>query len=124
MTEAHSAKPPGNAETRTPRTAWPYRDSLTASYTADKPYPRLVQEQVAGDVLFLDDPQAAVALGFIAAGPWDESSMRDIREDTIDRQIGRYLDRDDLVTTVMQTFTSTTFLCARCHDPKLDPIIQ
>ncbi|HKS35861.1 MAG TPA: DUF1553 domain-containing protein, partial [Verrucomicrobiae bacterium] len=55
---------------------------------------------------------------------WDESSLRDIREDTIDRQIGRYLDRDDMVATVMQTFTSTTVQCARCHDHKFDPITQ
>src|SRR5206468_3326388 len=95
-----------------------------SSFNADKPYRRFVQEQVAGDVLFPDDPQAVVALGFIAAGPWDESSLRDIREDTIDRQIGRYLDRDDMVTTVMQTFTSTTVQCARCHDHKFDPIPQ
>ncbi|PYM13067.1 MAG: hypothetical protein DME18_09840, partial [Verrucomicrobia bacterium] len=99
-------------------------DYLIASFNSDKPYPRFVQEQIAGDALFPDDPQAVVALGFIAAGPWDESSLRDIREDTIDRQIGRYLDRDDMVTTVMQTFTSTTVQCARCHDHKFDPIPQ
>src|SRR6185436_2484276 len=52
------------------------------------------------------------------------SSLRDIREDTLDRQIGRYLDRDDMVTTVMQTFTSTTVQCARCHNHKFDPIPQ
>src|SRR6185295_17504744 len=85
---------------------------------------RFVQEQVAGDVLFPEDPQAVAALGFLAAGPWDESSLRDIREDTVDRQIGRYLDRDDIVTTVMQTFTSTTIQCARCHNHKFDPVSQ
>src|SRR5213075_2758814 len=49
---------------------------------------------------------------------------RDIREDTVDRQIARYLDRDDVVTTVMGTFTSTTVHCARCHNHKFDPISQ
>src|SRR6185503_7757333 len=76
------------------------------------------------ELLFPDDPQAIAALGFLAAGPWDESSLRDIREDTIDRQIGRYLDRDDIVTTVMQTFASATVQCARCHDHKFDAISQ
>src|SRR5207244_9317929 len=104
--------------------AWPYPDYLIGSFNSDKPYRRFVQEQVAGDVLFPDDPQAVVALGFVAAGPWDESSLRDIREDTIDRQIGRYLDRDDMVTTVMQTCTVSTVQCARCHDHKFDPIPQ
>src|SRR4029077_3109803 len=96
--------------------AWPYRDYLIASFNADKPYPRFVAEQVAGDVIDPDDPQAVIATGFLAAGPWDESSLRDIREDSIDRQIARYLDRDDIVTTVMNTFVSATVQCARCHN--------
>jgi hypothetical protein len=124
MDAAHFAETHGHDQDRIRTNAWPYRDYLIASFNADKPYARLVQEQVAGDVLFPDDPQATIALGFIAAGPWDESSLRDIREDTIDREIGRYLDRDDMVTTVMQTFTSTTVQCARCHDHKFDPVSQ
>ena len=124
MDAAHFAETHGNDQDRIRTNAWPYRDYLIASFNADKPYPRFVQEQVAGDVLFPDDPQATVALGFVASGPWDESSLRDIREDTIDRQIARYLDRDDMLTTVMQTFTSTTVQCARCHDHKFDPIPQ
>src|SRR5262249_17004941 len=35
-----------------------------------------------------------------------------------------YLDRDDMVTTVMSTFVSATVHCARCHDHKFDPISQ
>jgi hypothetical protein len=66
----------------------------------------------------------AVAQGMIAAGPWDESSLRDIREDSIDRQVGYYIDRDDMVSTVMSTFVSSTVHCARCHDHKFDPISQ
>ncbi len=124
MDAAHFAETHGHDQDRIRTNAWPYRDYLIASFNADKPYARFVQEQVAGDVLFPDDPQATVALGFIAAGPWDESSLRDIREDTLDRQIGRYLDRDDMLTTVMQTFNSTTVQCARCHDHKFDPIPQ
>src|SRR2546429_2040735 len=124
MDAVHFAETHGHDQDRIRTNAWPYRDYLIASFNADKPYARFVQEQIAGDVLFPDNPRAAVALGFIAAGPWDESSLRDIREDTIDRQIGRYLDRDDMVTTVMQTFTSTTIQCARCHDHKFDPIPQ
>ena len=73
---------------------------------------------------FPNDSWATVATGFLAAGPWDESSLRDIREDSIDREIGRYLDRDDMVTTVMATFVSSTVHCARCHDHKFDPITQ
>ena len=124
MDAVHFAETHGHDQDRIRTNAWPYRDYLIQSFNDDKPYSRFVEEQVAGDILFPEDPQATVALGFLAAGPWDESSLRDIREDTIDRQIARYLDRDDIVTTVMQTFASTTIQCARCHNHKFDPIPQ
>lgn len=124
MDAVHFAETHGHDQDRIRTNAWPYRDYLIQSFNTDKPYAQFVQEQVAGDALFPDDPQAVVAMGFLASGPWDESSLRDIKEETVDRQIGRYLDRDDVVTTVMQTFTSTTVQCARCHDHKFDPISQ
>ena len=91
--------------------AWPYRDYLVRSFNDDKPYARFVSEQVAGDVLYPDDPQATVALGFLAAGPWDQSSLRNIVDDTIDKKQAQLLDRDDVVMNVMSTFTSTTVHC-------------
>lgn len=121
---AHYAETHGHDQDRIRENAWPYRDYLIQSFNTDKPYARFVQEQVAGDVLLPDDPQATVALGFLAAGPWDESSLKDIREDTLDRQIARYLDRDDMIATVINNFTSLTVQCARCHDHKFDPISQ
>ena len=120
----HYAETHGHDQDRVRTNAWPYRDYVIASFNGDKPYARFVEEQVAGDVLFPDEPQAVVAMGFLATGPWDESSLRDIRDDTTDRQIARYLDRDDIVTTVMNTFVSATVQCARCHNHKFDPISQ
>src|SRR5205807_1716753 len=124
MDLVHYAETHGHDQDRPRPNAWPYRDYLIRSFNEDKPYARFIRAQLAGDVLFPDDPGAVVALGFLATGPWDESSLRDIRDDTIDRQIARYLDRDDIVTTVMSTFVSTTVHCARCHDHKFDPIPQ
>jgi hypothetical protein len=124
MDIVHFAETHGHDQDRPREHAWPYRDYLIRAFNDDKPYARFVEEQVAGDVLFPDDPWATVATGFLAAGPWDESSLRDIREDAIDREVGRYLDRDDIVTTVVSTFASTTVHCARCHDHKFDPISQ
>ncbi|MCI0743861.1 MAG: DUF1549 and DUF1553 domain-containing protein [Verrucomicrobia subdivision 3 bacterium] len=121
---AHYAETHGHDQDRPRTNAWPWRDYVVRAFNEDKPYPRFVEEQIAGDALFPDEPQAVVAMGFLATGPWDESSLRDIREDTIDRQIARYLDRDDIVTTTMNTFVSSTVQCARCHDHKFDPISQ
>jgi hypothetical protein len=124
MDVVHYAETHGHDQDRPRPNAWPYRDYLIRSFNEDKPYARFVQEQLAADALFLADREAVIALGFLATGPWDESSLRDIREDTIDREIARYIDRDDMVTTAMSTFISATVHCARCHDHKFDPIPQ
>jgi hypothetical protein len=124
MDAVHFAETHGHDQDRVRPNAWRYRDYLIAAFNADTPYSRFVQEQIAADVLFPDQPKLIPALGFLAAGPWDESSLRDIREDSIDREIGRYLDRDDIVTTTMNTFQGLTIQCARCHDHKFDPITQ
>ena len=124
MDLVHFAETHGHDQDRPRPNAWPYRDYLIRSFNQDKPYARFVQEQIAGDALWPDDPEALVAMGFLAAGPWDESSLRDIQEGTLDRQIARNLDRDDMVTTAMSTFISSTVHCARCHQHKFDPISQ
>ena len=124
MDAAHFAETHGHDQDRVRTHAWPYRDYLVRAFNDDVPYARFVQEQVAGDVLFPERPEATAALGFAAGGPWDESSLRDIREDTTDRQVGRYVDRDDMVSTVMGVLASTTVQCARCHDHKFDPVPQ
>ena len=104
--------------------AWPYRDYLIHAFNNDKPYARFAQEQIAGDVLFPEDPQATVALGFLAANPWDHTLMVSVREDTVDHRIAQNLDRDAMVSATIGTFNSLTVHCARCHDHKFDPISQ
>ncbi|HEY6228337.1 MAG TPA: PSD1 and planctomycete cytochrome C domain-containing protein, partial [Verrucomicrobiae bacterium] len=98
--------------------AWRYRDYVIESLNRDTPWARFVREQLAPDVFFSDEPQLMVGLGFIGAGPWDQSTAQTAPK-TSD-----YLDRDDIVTQTMSTFASVTVHCARCHDHKFDPITQ
>src|SRR5580700_6125929 len=121
---AHYGESHGYDKDKPRRNAWPYRDYVIQSFNQDKPYARFVQEQLAGDVLWPDDPQAVVATGFIAAGPWDYVGQVELREGTTDKNITRLLDRDDMVMATMSTFVSMTAHCARCHDHKFDPISQ
>lgn len=104
--------------------AWPYRDYVIRSLNEDKPYTRFIQEQVAGDVLFPNDPDGIVALGFVAAGPWDFIGHAEVPESKIDGQVARNLDRDDMVSNTLNTFCSVTIQCARCHNHKFDPFTQ
>ncbi|MDG1892724.1 MAG: DUF1553 domain-containing protein [Verrucomicrobiota bacterium] len=102
--------------------AWPYRDYVIRALNEDKPYGRFVEEQLAGDVLYPGTMDGLTATGFIAAGPWDFIGHAEVPESKLDGRIARHLDRDDMVSTTMNTFVSTTVQCARCHRHKFDPV--
>ena len=104
--------------------AWPYRDYVISAFNTDKPYRRFVREQIAGDVLWPNTTDGITATGFLAAGPWDFIGHAEVPETKIDGQVARHLDRDDMVTTTISTFLSTTVQCAQCHQHKFDPISQ
>ena len=84
--------------------AWPYRDYVIRAFNADKRYDRFILEQLAGDVLFPNEPDAVIATGFIAAGPWDFVGQVELREGTIEKEKTRLLDRDDMVASTMGAF--------------------
>jgi hypothetical protein len=96
--------------------AWRYRDYVIKSFNADKPYDRFIQEQIAGDEMWPDNPDAKVATGFNRHYP-DESNARNLMQ-------RRQEILNDITDTVGAVFTGMTYACARCHDHKFDPILQ
>mgnify|MGYP006253739125 FL=1 len=89
----------------------------------DRSYLRFLKEQIAGDVIWPDDEDANVAIGFLAAGPWDFVGQVETKSPVL-RRSARALDLDDMATQVFTSTQAVTLNCARCHDHKLDPISQ
>ena len=102
--------------------SWHYRDWVINAINNDMPYNEFVRQQLAGDILYPNDPDAITATGFLVAGPWDEvgQSMRSAAM----RAVVRQDEIEDYVGTIGQTFLGLTVNCARCHDHKFDPIMQ
>jgi hypothetical protein len=96
--------------------AWRYRDYVIKSFNEDKPYNRFLMEQIAGDELWPNDPDAVIATGFNRHYA-DESNARNLMQ-------RRQEILNDVTDTVGAVFTGLTFGCARCHDHKFDPILQ
>jgi len=96
--------------------AWRYRDYVIKSFNEDKPYDRFVREQIAGDELWPDHPDAMIATAFNRHYP-DESNARNLMQ-------RRQEILNDITDTVGAVFTGMTYACARCHDHKYEPILQ
>jgi len=120
---AHYADTHGFERDQRRDNAWHYRDYVIHALNTDRPYDRFLREQIAGDVLSPNDPQAIAATGFLAAGPWDFVGQVETKSEVL-RRSARTLDLDDMVTQVMTAACGVTVNCARCHDHKLDPISQ
>ncbi len=100
--------------------AWRYRDYVIDSFNRDKPYPKFIKEQIAGDVLEPSTPEGVIATGFLVAGPWDEVGSSQISK--VMKARVREEEMEDLIGAVSQTFLGMTLNCARCHDHKFDPL--
>ena len=87
--------------------SYTYRDYVIRSLNADKPYDRFVKEQLAADLMKLDDPRDLAGLGFLTIGR---------------RYRNEQLDVDDRIDTMTRGMLGMTVSCARCHDHKYDAI--
>jgi hypothetical protein len=96
--------------------AWRYRDYVIRALNQDKSYGRFIREQIAGDELYPDDPEALIATGFHSNVPYEfNSRLLELRRQEI---------LNDMTDTTGQVFLGLTVGCARCHDHKFDPITQ
>ena len=96
--------------------AWRFRDYVIQSLNSDKPYDRFVQEQLAGDELFPDNPDALVATGYMRHWIY-EYNNRDVR--------GQWdIILNEITDATGDVFLGVGFQCARCHDHKFDPVLQ
>lgn len=98
--------------------AWRYRDYVIDSLNSDKPFDQFVREQIAGDELNPADHefQAAAILHRLGA----------VRRNAGNPDIA--LSRNEVLTErtniIGEAFLGLTVGCARCHNHKLEPILQ
>lgn len=96
--------------------AWRYRDYVIRAFNADRPYSQFVMEQIAGDELFPDNPDALIATGFLRHWIYEYNNS-----DTA----GQWqVILNDITDTTADVFLGVGLQCARCHDHKTDPLRQ
>ncbi len=96
--------------------AWRYRDYVIQSFNADKPYDRFVQEQLAGDELWPNLPEARIATGYLAHWIYEYNQRDAVGQ--------RQTILNDITDTTADAFLGVGLQCARCHDHKFDPLLQ
>ncbi len=95
---------------------WRYRDYVIRSLNADKPLGQFISEQIAGDELDPQNPDALTATGYWRLYLY-EYNQRDAR--THWQAI-----LDELTDVTGEVFLGFSIGCAKCHDHKFDPILR
>lgn len=96
--------------------AWRFRDWVIQALNADLPYDKFVRQQLAGDLLEPEDPQSAIATGWLLCGPdMPDINLQEERRHTV---------LNEMASTVGAVFLGLQIGCAQCHDHKFDPLSQ
>lgn len=95
---------------------WRYRDYVVKSFNADKSLTQFIREQIAGDELDPQNPEALTATGYWRLYLY-EYNQRDAR--THWQAI-----LDELTDVTGEVFLGFSVGCAKCHDHKFDPILR
>ncbi len=98
--------------------AWRYRQYVIDAFNADKPFDRLVREQIAGDLLLAKTAEEK-ASNLIATGYLALFHIVAADRDPERRKLDVI---DDQLDVLGKNFLGMSFGCARCHEHKLDPI--
>ncbi|MDB6004968.1 MAG: hypothetical protein JWR15_1955, partial [Prosthecobacter sp.] len=101
--------------------AYQYRDYLIRAFNEDVPYPQLVKEAIAGDLL--PNPRIKNGINESAIGI---AQLRMVLHgfspvDSLDEMVTF---TDNQIDTITKAFQSLTVSCARCHNHKFDAISQ
>ena len=99
------------------RHQWVWRDWVIHAFDTNMPFDQFTIEQMAGDLIPEATPHSRLATGFHRNHPIT------IEGGVIDEEYRTEYVMDRVVTTTT-TWMGLTFLCARCHDHKYDPIGQ
>ena len=96
--------------------AFRYRDYVIDSFNNDRPFDEFIRQQIAGDELEPDNPDALVATGFLRlyADEDNAANLFQRRQEIL----------DDVTDTTSLAFMGLTMGCAQCHDHKFDDIPQ
>jgi hypothetical protein len=103
--------------------AYKYRNYVIEAFNRDKPYDQFIREQIAGDLLPIQNTEAKaaeqerrekiIATGYIAISR--RFGSRDVDDNLM---------IDDTIDNLGKALLGLSVNCARCHDHKFDPIPQ